>query len=224
MHQQISKKIFLYFFLFILLGSLNNKEFSKFEFLKINEINVSGLTNQQNADLTKSLDYLKNKIIFFIDKNVIINILNTNKSIEKFSIIKKYPSSIDIDIIPTKYLANYNKDGKFFLIGSNGNLILSDNRKNNLPYVFGKIDNNVLLKFIDMIENSQLNYKEIKNLYYFDSGRWDLEMRSGILIRLPKNKLKESLNFSFKIMKNKKFDELKIIDLRQKNQVIINGS
>ncbi len=224
MHQQISKKIFLYFLLFILLGSLNNKELSKIEFPKINKINVSGLNNEQNVDLTKSLNYLKNNIIFFIDKDVIINILNANKSIEKFSIIKRYPTSIDINIVPTKYLANYNKDGKFFLFGSNGNLIPSNNRKNNLPNVFGKIDNNDLLKFIDIIKNSQHNYKEIKNLYYFDSGRWDLEMKSGLLIRLPIDKLEESLNFSFKIIKNKKFDELKIIDLRQKNQVIINGS
>ena len=48
-------------------------------------------------------------------------------------------------------------------------------------------------------------------------------MHSGLLIKLPKDKLKESLDISIKILNDNKFKNLKIIDLRQKNQVIING-
>ena len=48
MHQQISKKIILYLFLFILLGTVNNSKFSKLFKFNINEIKVYGLNNAQN--------------------------------------------------------------------------------------------------------------------------------------------------------------------------------
>ena len=42
------------------------------------------------------------------------------------------------------------------------------------------------------------------------------------MIKLPPDKLR-SLDLSLKIMKDKNFNDIKIIDLRQSNQVIING-
>ena len=80
--------------------------------------------------------------------------------------------------------------------------------------------------FLDLkkiIDTSDLEFKKIKNLYFFPSGRWDIETNLGIMIKLPPDKLKESLDLSLKIMKDKNFNDIKIIDLRQSNQVIING-
>ena len=48
MHQRISKKnILIYIFLFILLGTINNKELNMFKFPKINKIEVSGLSDEK---------------------------------------------------------------------------------------------------------------------------------------------------------------------------------
>ena len=77
-----------------------------------------------------------------------------------------------------------------------------------------------LKKFID---NSNLNYNEVKNLFFFSSGRWDIEIKSGILIKLPSEKLMESLELSLSLLNNEKFKNIKSIDVRQKNQVIIDG-
>ena len=75
-----------------------------------------------------------------------------------------------------------------------------------------------------MILNDQSNYdfNNIKNLFYFPSGRWDIEIYSGVLIKLPKNEFKESLNLSFDILNDKNFKDIRIIDVRPKNQIIIN--
>ena len=38
------------------------------------------------------------------------------------------------------------------------------------------------------IDQTNFDYDEIKSLFSFQSGRWDIETRSGLLIRLPEKK------------------------------------
>ena len=60
MPQQISKKISLYLFFFLLLGSLNNKYLVNKEFPKIKKIDVKGL-KIRNDEFSEKLDLLKKK-------------------------------------------------------------------------------------------------------------------------------------------------------------------
>ena len=59
MHLSRNKKIFIYVFLFFLIGTFNNKNFENFNFIKLNQITVSGLNNSDNLKLMNSLDILK---------------------------------------------------------------------------------------------------------------------------------------------------------------------
>ena len=221
MPQQINKKILLYFFLFIILGTFNNKNSNKFEFPKINRINISGFETHNNNFLEK-LEILKLNNLFLLKKSQIKELFDTNNLIEEYKIFKKYPSSLEVEIIKTKFLALLNIDGKTFFVGSNGRLIETKNNLKDLPYIFGNLDMNNFLRLKKIIDNSTLEFKEIKNLYFFPSGRWDLELSSGILIKLPNEKLKESLDLSLNLLNNEKFVNVKLIDVRQKNQVVVN--
>ena len=221
MPQQINKKILLYFFLFIILGTFNNKNLNKFEFPKINRINISGFETHNNNFLEK-LEILKLNNLFLLKKSQIEGLFDTNNFIEEYKIFKKYPSSLEVEIIKTKFLALLNIDGKTFFVGSNGRLIETKNNLKDLPNIFGNLDMNNFLRLKKIIDNSKLEFKEIKNLYFFPSGRWDLELSSGILIKLPNEKLKESLDLSLNLLNNEKFVNVKLIDVRQKKQVIVN--
>ena len=66
MRQQISKKIFLYFSLFFLLGTINNKFFNDFNLPKIKNINISGLDKNETIDFLKKLDSLKVENLLFL--------------------------------------------------------------------------------------------------------------------------------------------------------------
>ena len=221
MPQQINKKILLYFFLFIILGTFNNKNLNKFEFPKINRINISGFETHNNNFLEK-LEILKLNNLFLLKKSQIEELFDTNNLIEEYKIFKKYPSSLEVEIIKTKFLALLNIDGKTFFVGSNGKLIETKDNLKDLPYIFGNLDINSFLRLKKIIDNSILEFKEIKNLFFFPSGRWDVELSSGILIKLPNEKLKESLDLSLNLLNNEKFVNVKLIDVRQKNQVIVN--
>ena len=221
MPQQINKKILLYFFLFIILGTFNNKNLNKFEFPKINRINISGFETH-NDNFQEKLEILKLNNLFLLKKSQIEELFDTNNLIEEYKIFKKYPSSLEVEIIKTKFLALLNIDGKTFFVGSNGKLIETKDNLKDLPYIFGNLDINSFLRLKKIIDNSILEFKEIKNLFFFPSGRWDVELSSGILIKLPNEKLKESLDLSLNLLNNEKFVNVKLIDVRQKNQVIVN--
>ena len=58
MPQQKSRKILIYFFLFLIIGTLNNRNFMKTNFIKLNTITVTGLEEKNNIDLMNKLNFL----------------------------------------------------------------------------------------------------------------------------------------------------------------------
>ena len=63
----------------------------------------------------------------------------------------------------------------------------------------------------------------MKKIFYFNSNRWDIKMKNGILIKLPNLETIQALDLASKFILKKKFSEISIIDLRIENQVIINN-
>tara|TARA_B100001059_G_scaffold54097_1_gene48589 strand:- start:1609 stop:2277 length:669 start_codon:yes stop_codon:yes gene_type:complete len=221
MPQQINKKILLYIFLFIILGTLNNKNFNKFSLPKIKNIKIYGLKTD-NSSFAERLKLFKMHSLFFINKFEIKELFDSNSLIDEYKIFKVYPSSLEIKVIKAELLALTKIDGKNFFIGSNGKLIETIIDKQNLPFVFGDLNVEKFIELKRVIDKSNLDYLEIENFYFFPSGRWDLETKSGKLIKLPNYKLKEALELSLSLLDNEKFTNIKTIDVRQKNQVIIN--
>ena len=219
MPQQISKKILVYFFLFIIFGSLNNKNLAQLKFPNIEKIKIEGL-EVENKEFQKSLDLFKMETLFHLDKLKVRELLNSNNLIEEYVISKRYPSSLEIKIIETELLATLNKKGKNFYVGSNGKLIETKDMVKNLPYVFGDLNVDKFLSLKRIIDNSKLDYKDVENLFFFPSGRWDIEISSGVLIKLPIENIEKSLELSLNLLNEKQFDNIKSIDVRPQNQVI----
>ena len=219
MPQQISKKILVYFFLFLIFGSLNNKNLAKLKFPNIEKIKIEGL-EIENKEFLKSLDLFKMNTLFHLDKLKVKELFNSNNLIEEYVISKRYPSSLEIKIIETELLAFLNIRGKSFYIGSNGKLIETEDMVKNLPYIFGDPNIDKFLSLKKMIDSSKLDYNDIENLFFFPSGRWDIETSSGVLIKLPIENTKKSLELSLNLLDNKQFDNIKSIDARPQNQVI----
>ena len=222
MPQIQSKKILLYFFLFLLFGTVNNKNLNNLELIKIKNVTVSGLDNKNNYELTNNLDFLKIESLFFLDKKKIIQKINSNNLIEKYSVFKKYPSEIKIKVDQTNFLAQLKKDDENFLFGSNGKFIKTISFKSNIPFIFGNFDKENFFKLKKAIDETDFRYEEIKNLFFFPSGRWDIETNSGLLIKLPRDNFKKSLDLLVSFLKNTTKDEINKIDLRQANQIITN--
>ena len=73
------------------------------------------------------------------------------------------------------------------------------------------------------IDKSNFDYDKINKFYFFKSGRWDIETISGLLIRLPRNDNQKFLDLAVKILEDDQ-NIINELDLRQHNQIIINGN
>jgi len=222
MHQRKSKKILVYFFLLIIISSTNNISLNSFKFDKIQNIKVTGLSIDENKSLLNEIKNLNLKNIFFINQNSIKNVLNLNALVENYEVKKKYPSSIEIKIDKTEFLAKINRNGKMFIIGSNGKLLLYDQQKINLPYIFGNPDIKEFLIFKKILDQSKFSYSQVENLYFFPSKRWDLKLKNNTLVKLPRNFSVEHLNDLYKFLKNYNIEKFTVVDGRINNQIILN--
>ena len=221
MLQQINKKIIFYISLVIILGTFNNKNLKNFDLPKINMVNIEGIEFNDNEYL-KIMNLIKLNNLLSIQKSQIKEILNSNNLVEEYEVFKKYPSSLEIKIEKTNFLASTNINGKNYLVGSNGKFINTKDYSQNLPFIFGNFETEKFLEFKNIILQTDFKYNNIKNFYYFPSGRWDIEMISGVLIKLPITEIKESLILSIDLFDDIEFSNIKILDMRQKNQIVIN--
>jgi cell division protein FtsQ len=222
MHQRKSKKILIYFFLLVSVGSINNIDIHNLKFLSIKEVNVTGLENEENLTISKKIKNLKLDNIYLINKKDINTLIESNNLVEKYFIFKRYPSSLNINIDKTNFLAKISKNGKIYDLASNGKLIENRHSNRQLPFVFGNPEIVEFFNIKKIIDESQISFEEIESLYFFLSKRWDLKLRNNIIIKLPNDNTKEGLKLVSEFLHNNEFKDIKIIDARIKNQIILN--
>ena len=223
MHQLIDKKkkilIYVLFLLILSTTSGKFKENKNSYSSKINQINIEGLSNTDNLKIYNELNNLFYKNILLVGKDEIQKVISKYNIIEEYNIKKIYPSTINIHIKPTKYVARLSNND--YLIGANGKLIADKKNKELLPYIFGKYNSIDFLNFKKNITQSRFSFTKIKTLYFFPSNRWDILTNNDILIKLPQDNLFESLNLAHKIINSKDFKNKNLIDLRIINHLIV---
>ena len=202
MHHFIDKKnkIVVYLILLFLLSTTSSKNFFNQENfnIKIDNISVTGLSNNNNSQIIDSLNIFLNKNIFNISKEEI------NKAVSKY----------------TKFIAKISGNNGI-LVGSNGKLIIKENSDEILPNIFGEFNSKEFLIFQKKIIESEFNFTDIKSLFFFRSKRWDILTTNDTLIKLPEINLSESLFLAYKIISNDQFKNKKLIDLRINNNLIM---
>ena len=217
MQQRKSKKILIYFFLLLIVGSINNINLNGLKFQNINNINITGLDINNKLLLFKEIENFNLNNIFLINKIDLKDVIESNPLVENYFIFRRYPSSLDINIEKTKFLAKINKNGQIFYIGSNGKFIKNKSLNNELPFIFGNPKVSEFFNIKKIIDKSKISYTEIKNLYFFPSKRWDLELIDDTIIKLPKDNINLALNLAIEFLNDHKF-----IDARIKHQIILN--
>ena len=222
MHRRISKIIIVYLFLFTILVTVNNSNLLNFNLPQISHLDISGLNHFEKKKFEEDFEFLRNENVIFIDKDEISKKIHSNRIFEDLFIFKRYPSELKIIINKTNFLAITKKNNQNYYIGSNGHFIQAKDIQENLPFIFGNFEPDEFLKLKLYIDKSNFDFNQIKNLFFFKSKRWNIETKAGLIIKLPSHQIDLSLNVLSKIMNEEQFKNKKIIDLRNKGQIIIN--
>ena len=221
MQQKKSKKILFYFFLLFIVGSINNISLDQIKAGKIKKINIYGLGIDESDMLLKNINALNLSNILFLNANEIKKVIDKNALVENYRIIKKYPATLNIKINKTKFLAKINKEGQTFLIGSNGKLIKRSSNEE-LPFIFGKPNLEEFFEIKKKIDDSKISYENIKSLFFFQSKRWDVKLKNNVLLKLSKESSKDTIDVVYQFLIDNNESNIKMIDARVKNQIIIN--
>jgi len=170
MHQSKGKKnkIIIYLLFLFILSTTSAKFINDQNALssKVSKINITGLSERKNLEILNNLNNILYESIFVISKNEIKKILEKHNIIQEFSIKKIYPSTLNIEIKPTKFIARVSNNGQY-LVGANGKLIEDKNNNELLPYIFGEFNSLNFLSFKQNIEKSIFSFSNLKTTIFF---------------------------------------------------------
>ena len=176
MHQLIDKKnkILTYLVLLIILSTTSGKfvENQDSYSFTINKIDIEGLSNANNSKIYNELNNLFYKNILLVGKEELQRVIGKYNIIQEYDIKKIYPSTINISIKPTQFVARLSSNDQ--LVGINGKLIEDKENNDILPYIFGEFNSQDFLNFKKNIAQSKFTFEKFKTLYFFPSNRWDI--------------------------------------------------
>ena len=61
----------------------------------------------------------------------------------------------------------------------------------------------------------------MKKFYFFQIGRWDLELTNDKIIKFPYNNIEDAVKKSIELLDRKDFENYNIIDLRIDGKIIV---
>ena len=103
--------IFFYVFTLLFLSTINNKYFtdSISELFRIKQIKLKGVDFNSEKEIYDQIKKLNNKNLIDIDKQTLSEILNNIEVIDNYTVIKKLPSTLILNLEQTKFLASFFK-------------------------------------------------------------------------------------------------------------------
>lgn len=221
-------RIFLLLFTLIFLSTYSPSKFKSEEkkknlFFNIKNIIILNTSLIKEETVKEKLSGIYNKNIFFVKKSDIIEPLKEIDFFDKIEVKKKYPNTILLKVFETSPVAILFKNKEKYLIDSASNLILLEDESdlNELPSVFGEGAENKLILFLEHLENNNFPIKKVEKFFYFQTGRWDLQLKSNQTFKLPYNKINDAINKSVDLLDRKDFKKYNIIDLRVPGKIIV---
>jgi len=222
-------RIILLLTIFIFVTTFNPKELNLITekndvFFKVENIEIKNNSIIRKDEIEKKINNIYKKNIFFIKKKDIEKPLNRIDFLEKIEVKKKYPNTIIIKVFETSPIAVLIKKNNKYAIDTSGNLILLKKGGidfSKLPNIFGDVIENDFIYFYNELKKNNFPNNQIKNFYYFQIGRWDLELLNNKIIKFPHTNIINSIIKSIELLNNKNFENYKIIDLRVDGKIIV---
>ena len=142
---------------------------------------------------------------------------------KKIEVKKKYPDTVLIKVHETKPIAILFKKNTRYLLDDSSNLINMNKSISfdDLPSVFGEDADQNFVDFFNQLEISNFPTQRVKNYYYYQIGRWDLQFFNNQTIKFPSEKIINAIQQSVELLKRKNFNDYNTIDLRIHDRIVV---
>ncbi len=226
MPPQINKyKFYIYLFFFIFLTSIFNfkfLEYCNFKF-SINKIDINGLSHNEKKIVENKLNDFKKSNIFTLREDAVLKTLESFDFLEKIYINKILPSTINIKLTKTAIIGKTLINGEIFFIGKNGKFINSNQfiENNDIPLVFGDFKIEEYKNLQNILTDHQVDIAKIKKYFFYKNKRWDLLFSNDLTLMLPSKNVEKSIKIYKKLLNDDNLINIKIVDLRVLNQIIL---
>ena len=212
-----------FFLLMLILTTFNPNNLNLgFQFFKIKNIEVKNLEILEKKKIENQfINELSGSSLFILNEKKIQKILNNNNFINYFKFKKIFPSKLQIIVYEKEAIAILNDKRKKYYLIKNGEKIEFFKNKNleKLPNIFGKQEN--FLEIFSILTKINFPIHKIKSFYYFDIGRWDILLKTKVVIKLPVKDFDISLKNFMDLDKKINFEKYRIFDYRIKDQLIL---
>ena len=221
-------KIFSLISILVILSTYNSKELKNLNKGSISLFTIKNIKIENNLlihelEIKNRLKNLYKENIFLINKNDLEDPLKNIDFFKKIEVKKKYPNTIIVKVYETEPVAVIITNNVKKLIDSSSNLIeINENYKiDKLPSVFGINAEKKIIEFLNRLKKNNFSYKKIKNFYYFQINRWDLQLIDNKIIKLPYKNIDQAIVKSIELLKRDDFKKYNIIDLRVDGKVVV---
>jgi len=217
-------------FCFLIVGCLfysKNYIFNK----AIEFTNEQGFTVKQvYLDGRKYADIDKIREIININKGEPIfnvNIDEITKNLEKIDWVKeaivdiKIPDTIQVTLVEKDPIAIWQHNKNIFLLDENGTVLPNHSDFSNLPLFTGEHIPSKIKELLALIEKNEILSKSMSSASIIRDRRWDLNLKNGLVIKLPEQNPEYALEKLTLLQKNLSLDNLKSIDMRIEGRVYL---
>jgi cell division protein FtsQ len=216
------KKFFFLAFIFIALTTYNFNEKKLISIIfPIKKILIEETFALNSIKLKAELEFLRNTSLFFLNQKKITEVTDKYDLISSIQLKKNYPNTLKILVSEHVPVAIKIENKRRYYLTKNGKKINDTDLKifENLPLIIGNYK--TFSSFYEKLVISNFQISRIKNFYYFEIGRWDIELKNGITIKLPKSNYQNILKELNLVLSNSTFSKYKILDYRIKGQLIL---
>jgi cell division septal protein FtsQ len=220
-------KVVLLILTLIFLSTFNPIEtenfFNKKSLLGIEKIEIVNNHIIKKNKILEKLHNIYGKNILLVKGREIIGPLKSINFLEKIEVKKKYPSTIIIKVFETRPVAIlYKKNNKYFLDNLSNMILFKENIFTEIfPGVFGEGAEYKFGVLFDELNNTNFPKEKIKKYYYFQIGRWDLQLQNNQVIKLPPDKTLKAIKKSIELLNRNDFKNYNVIDLRIHGKIVV---
>ena len=197
-------------FVFLKFPSLLNNSF------QIKNVIIEGSEKSNISEIENNVTEFKGNLIS-LNFNSIKEIVESSEWVKRASIKKVLPSTLKINVTENDPYAIYFQEGKSFLIDLDGSIITEINLNNyedDLLFVRGENSPELLEQLIRDISIAFPNLTQtLEEVEFIEKRRWNLKLNNKLLVKLPDEKIQQSLKNLKQLFEEQEVMESNIIEI-----------